>query len=246
MKSGDPSLAGLAFPLNVYALALSLEEGHADWLHYGLDWTSGPIGAAQKRASDYLLAKLPASPRSVLEVGIGFGMLARQLRDLGYSYRGISPDIEQVNLARARHPDLDFQCTALQALMQQAQYDVLVFQESAQYIEAGEILRVGRQVLKIGGCVVIADELPLAVVRSVTALPRETGFVVAEMDDVTDRASGSLDYLIETLFRHRVQILKVSSLPSHRLSGLLNVLEQRRLEYRNGAYRYAYVRLDRI
>lgn len=239
------SLAQLAFPLNVYALALHFQEGQVVALHYGFDWTTGPIGPAQRRATEHLLATLPASPRRVLEIGFGFGSLGRELADRGHAYRGLSPDPAQVVRARQGHPGLDFQCLAFQDLPLHELCDLLLFQESAQYIDLRDILRIASRVVAPGGCIVIADEVPAPMVPALTHLGPQAGFSVAAFEDVTARACPSLDYLIEAVFAHRQRILETARLPSHRLTALLHSLELRRNAYREGRHRYIITRLDR-
>ena len=240
------ALARLVFPLNVYALALHFEEGRATALHYGFDWTSGPIGDAQRRATDVLLARLPAPPRRVLEVGIGFGSLGRELTDRGYAYQGLCPDPAQVALARQCHPDLDVQGLAFQDLPLREPCDLLLFQESAQYIDLRDILRIAARVVAPGGSIVVADEVPATTLRALMQPGSQDGFKLAAVEDVTSRARGSLDYLIEAVFGHRPRILQAAGLHSHRLTALLHSLEQRRLAYRDGRHRYIIARLDRI
>lgn len=239
------SLARLVFPLNVYALALHFEEGRASALHYGFDWTSGPIGDAQRRATAALLARLPAPPRRVLEVGIGFGSLGRELTDRGYAYQGLCPDPAQVALARQCHPDLGVQVLAFQDLPLHEQCDLLLFQESAQYIDLQDLLRIAARVLAPGGCIVVADEVPATALRALLQPGPQDAFTLAAVEDVTARACGSLDYLIEAVFSHRPRILQAAGLHSHRLTALLHSLEQRRLAYREGRHRYVIARLDR-
>lgn len=240
------SLAQLVFPLNVYALALHFEEGQVVALHYGFDWSAGPIGPAQRRATEHLLAALPAPPRQVLEVGFGFGSLGRELVDRGHAYRGLSPDPAQVARARLGHPGLDFQCLAFQDLPLHESCDLLLFQESAQYIDLRDVLRIASRVVAPGGCIVIADEVPAPMVPALRQLGPPTGFALAAFEDVTARACPSLDYLIEAVFAHRQHVLEAARLPSHRLTALLHALELRRMAYREGRHRYVITRLDRI
>jgi cyclopropane fatty-acyl-phospholipid synthase-like methyltransferase len=59
------------------------------WLHYGL-WPDGQAASvptlreAQERYVDKLIARLPAAPASVLDIGGGTGAMAGRLASLGY------------------------------------------------------------------------------------------------------------------------------------------------------------------
>lgn len=239
-------LAQLDFPLNVYALAVVLEEGSVDSLHYGFDWAAGPIAPAQGRATEFLVEKLPSPPGSILEVGVGLGALARKLTKLGYAYKGISPDKTQVAWCEQRVPESVFSCVSFSQLDLSEKYDILVFQESAQYIPDSEIIRIAGHVLRPGGSIVLVDEVPAQTAYAVGVLPVNSGFQLEESEDLTSRATGSLDYLIEAIFRHRTGILAACKLPSHKLTNLLDILERRRLAYRGGEFLYFYCQLKQL
>jgi hypothetical protein len=121
-----------------------------------------------------------------------------------------------------------------------------LFQESAQYIDLRDILRIAARVVAPGGSIVVADEVPATTLLALMQPGPQDGFKLAAVEDVTSRARGSLDYLIEAVFGHRPRILQAAGLHSHRLTALLHSLEQRRLAYRDGRHRYIIARLDRI
>src|SRR4051812_17622954 len=91
------------YPLNVFMHVLTKEEGRVDDLHYGLfESPDESIGAAQARSTELLLSRLPPPPARILEVGIGLGTTLDRLVRLGYDALGITPDAQQIAIARAR------------------------------------------------------------------------------------------------------------------------------------------------
>jgi hypothetical protein len=66
-------LHAIAFPFNVYACAIKLEEGQPGFLHYGLYETSDmPFTEAQRRSTELLWRHLPP-PCRLIEIGYGVG-----------------------------------------------------------------------------------------------------------------------------------------------------------------------------
>src|SRR5204863_8114014 len=123
------------YPLNVFMHVLTLEEGGVEHLHYGLfERADEPISVAQERSTSMLLSRLPPPPARILEAGIGLGTTLARLTRLGYDALGITPDEKQIAMARDRHPDLRVACAKFEEMT--GAYDVIVFQESSQYIDA--------------------------------------------------------------------------------------------------------------
>src|SRR5260221_6629044 len=146
------------YPLNVFMHILTHEEGGVDYLHYALFEHEGErIGAAQEHSTELLLSRLPRPPARLLEVGIGLGTTLLRLTRLGYDAEGITPDEKQIAMVRERFgEELRVRCVAFEALEAEARYDVLVFQESSQYIDAQTLFARARD---LAPPVLVLDEV---------------------------------------------------------------------------------------
>ncbi|MBK8013607.1 MAG: methyltransferase domain-containing protein [Deltaproteobacteria bacterium] len=260
------SLANLDFPLNVYALALGLGQGYVEALHYGLFETPSEAGApsqagapshaevpeqvlhrdsgpdlalAQARATDRLLAQLPPAPARVLEVGIGLGKTLRRLSLEGYRVEGITPDSHQVAMARHTLPHVPveegrFEC----ASRPPGSLDVVLFQESAQYIDREVVLARSFEWLCVGGLLIIMDEVPSAEVPEWRASSERLGYRERAFVDYTAEAAPSVDVLVRSIETHRAEIESRLGLSPVRLYELVAELKRRRAAYRLGRHRY--------
>src|SRR2546427_12040599 len=91
------------FPLNVFLHVVTLEEGAAHSMHYGLfERGDESIATAQERSTVLLLDRLPRPPCRLLEVGVGLGTTFARLAHLGYDIEGLTPDERQLAVAHAR------------------------------------------------------------------------------------------------------------------------------------------------
>src|SRR5687768_9739598 len=87
----------LHFPLNAYALAIELQEGRVEDLHYGLyDDPAATLFDAQAHHPRYLLEPFPPPPARVLEVGFGLGGTFKTIAHRGYELDGVTPDPAQI------------------------------------------------------------------------------------------------------------------------------------------------------
>lgn len=236
--------AHLSFPLNAYACAVALEEGEVHSLHYGFDPDKDNMLAAQQRATDFLLERLPRPPAKLLEVGVGVCATARRLKELGYDYTGITPDATQVAMASElglRVIHLPFEkAPAVE------RFDIILFQESAQYIHPRALLIQASKLTESGGRVIIADEIDARILDQARHMLPEAGFELLREEDVTAHAAPTIDYLIEILLRHREAVMKEIRVDGVRFSRLMTSLEERSKAYRDGTHRYMFLELKRL
>lgn len=226
-----------SFPLNVYAHALCLEEGHFHYLHYGFNLQQG-IHQAQQNSTDFVMTKLPPVPADILEVGIGVGTTGYQLVKAGYNYTGVVPDSAQI--AYCRDKNLLLLENSFELMPQEVQYDVILFQESAQYIPTKILLQKAQTLLKPKGCVLIIDEVATEIIAELDQLVNQFGFQIVEKQDLTEAAAPSLGYLIEIIYKHRPSLLQDLQLSSLQLSQLLYQLEIRNQEYQDKTFSYMF------
>lgn len=241
------------FPLNVLLNVLTREEGRAENMHYGLFEAAGDsIGAAQERSTALLLSRLPPPPGRLLEVGIGLGTTLARLASLGYDAEGITPDSVQAEAARERFGDrIRIHATPLEAFEARGTFDIVVFQESSQYIECETLFRRVRSLSSAGATLVVLDEFALAEIDRPQSLPRldrflaaaaRAGFVLQEELDLSAAAAPTVDYFLERIPRHQAVLESELAVTAAELDGLLESGAAYRDLYRTGAYGYRLLR----
>jgi SAM-dependent methyltransferase len=232
--------AHFSFPLNVYAHAITKEEGDFQYLHYGFNMQQG-ILQAQQNSTDFIMSKLPAAPADILEVGIGVGTTASQLVKAGYNYTGVVPDPAQI--AYCSNQKLHLIESRFEEMPQEALYDVILFQESAQYIPIKALLEKAHTLLKKTGHMLVLDEVTTESIGDLEPLANQFGFQVVNQQDFTFDAAPSLSYLIEIIYKHRQSLLQDLQLSSLQLSKLLYQLEIRNQAYQDEEFSYMFFHL---
>jgi cyclopropane fatty-acyl-phospholipid synthase-like methyltransferase len=241
------------YPLSVFMHILTREEGKVTDLHYGLFEREGDsIATAQERSTALLAERLPPPPASLLEVGIGLGSTLARLARLGYDAEGIAPDERQVAIARSRFgAGLRAHVAALEDFETERTYDVIVFQESSQYIDSATLFRKARRLAVPGGRVVVLDEFALRPVDRPGALHRldrfldaaaAEGFQREEEIDLSRAAAPTVDYFLERFPRHRDRLMAELDLAAARIDALIESGNAYRELYASGAYGYRLLR----
>jgi hypothetical protein len=244
------------FPLNALLLVLQREEGRVEAMHYGLFEREGePISVAQERSTALLLSRLPPPPRRLLEVGIGLGATLDRLLSLGYEAEGITPDARQMAVVRSRFGErFPVRAAGLEAFRTDRRYEVLVFQESSQYIESAALARKARELSEPGATLVVLDEFALREVERPGSLPRldrflscaaAEGFRAREEVDLSRQAAPTVDYFLSRIPGHRSEIAAELGVGPAELDGLLASGGAYRDLYRSGAYGYRLLVLER-
>lgn len=258
MSASPLPLQNFQFPLNVYALILERETGAVDYLHYGFFELPGEsVAVAQQRSTDMLLARLPSPPADLLEVGIGTGSTLNTLLERGYRVTGIGPEPEQLNLARHLAGDRAvLECTGFEEFMASpGSFDAILLQESFQYLDAGDLFSRGREMLRPGGVLLLADEflqgapegatLHLPDLEATRRLAASHGLRSCEEVDVTEMAAPTVDYLLERIAAHHPALLELPDVGAEGLAGLVEALEEYRRAYAAGWCRYRLWHLER-
>lgn len=242
----------LTFPLNVYAHALLLQENRVDYLHYGLfQENQNDLGAAQQFSTDLLLRRLPAAPCRILEVGVGLGTMFSLLSQKGYQVHGITPDAQQIAQIHKRlGTQAQVTCQCLEDFeAAQDSFDVMLFQESAQYIEPLIIFNKGLDLLPAGGSLLIADEFALRradpaeeglhLLDDMVALASRFGFELVEQLDLSSMAAPTLDYLLRVTALQRQRLITDLSLNAECLAQLDESNRLYQKKYAGGQFGYA-------
>lgn len=242
----------LAFPLNVYAHALLLQEGKAEYLHYGLFQNAQTsVKDAQQFSTDLLLAKLPPPPCRILEVGVGLGKTFSLLQQKKYDVHGITPDPQQIEYIRdtlgadAAITQHSFETFSAEP----GSYEVILLQESAQYIDPLVIFNQAIDLLTSTGELIITDEFALKqdtfaphalhFIDNVIALATRLGFELVEHRDLSRLAAPTVDYLLQLTDTHRSRLMKDLEVSAAQLDQLNQSNQAYREKYASGHYGYA-------
>ena len=237
------------FPLNVLTHILLTEEGDVPYLHYGLfEREDESIAVAQQRSTDLVLARLPPPPGRLLEVGVGLGTTFARLRRLGYEAEGITPDATQIAIARSRFGgELPLYAVGLEAFETSRPFDIVLFQESAQYVDSAVLFRKVAALAAPGAALLVLDEFALRHVDRPDALHRldrflavaeSTGFRLEEEIDLSREAAPTIDYFLQRLSRHRASLVAEVGVSAEQVEGLIASGREYRELYRTGAYGY--------
>lgn len=243
--------SGFDFPLNVYAHLLALRYGRPTGLHYGLFATpETDVQEAQERSTRSLLEAMLPPPAKVLEVGIGLGLTFSRLQEAGYEVLGITPDAAQIaNAQPLAGANGRLQCVAYETLdIPAASVDVVVFQESAQYVDLLTLFERAARWLRPGGQLLILDEVALRRVapgaeslhlaKDVLALAERIGFRLDRHDDYSAQAAPTLDYLLADTQARREVLMHDLGVSAADLDGLQASNVAYLEKYRSGRYGY--------
>lgn len=255
--TGTCSSADFGFPLNVYARILELEEGGVEYLHYGLFEQAGESAAsAQRRAADLLWRHLPA-PCKTLDVGIGLGTTLLRLLAGGFAATGITPDAAQIRHARQRTgSELPLVQSRFEEFSADAgAWQLILFQESGQYIDALELFAGAGRLLAEEGEIVVMDEFllrrdtpgheSLHYLPHFLALAERYGFVLTAQLDLSVAAAPTLDWLLQSVARHADSLRDELGLGAEQIDSLNASNRRYAANYAQGRYGYCLLRFKR-
>jgi SAM-dependent methyltransferase len=234
------------YPLNVFMHLLSLEEGEVRYLHYGLfDGSDATLIGAQERSTALLLERLPKPPARLLDVGSGIGTTLDRLTRLGYDVTGITPDTQQLQYIHARYGDaLHLLLERFETLRDVTPFDVIVFQESSQYIDSEALFA---QAARLTRRVLVLDEfatLPAGHLHQwmpfIEASARH-GFSIAEQLELSEQAAPTIDYFNERYPRYRDRLIADLGLSPETIDALIQGGLEYRAAYTRGDYVYRLV-----
>jgi SAM-dependent methyltransferase len=241
-----PPYRDFYYPLNVFMHVLTLEEGRVDHLHYGLFENDGEsLAAAQEHSTELLLSRLPPPPARILDAGAGLGTTLARLTRLGCDVTGITPDEKQVAMIRSRYGDsVKIECTRFEDFAAHAPFDMIVFQESSQYIDSDELFA---KAAKVTTRVLVLDEFALrdeGVLHRLDAFlaaAKRHGFDVTERLDLSAKAPRSIDYFTSRLPRYRDSLIRDLGLAGEQIDELIANAQSYAQMYRKGVYGYLLV-----
>lgn len=211
--------------LDLYKKVIELVVGECKYLHYGLFKPVDTISNAQQRSTDLIIDNL-IKGSTLLEVGSGLGTTAKQLRDLGFTV----DDIDKKKYHSLSNTiNLPFEDVELSPNY----YDVVLFQESAQYFNPQTIIEKSLAALKPEGQLLILDEFPRDFIDNIDKF----SFVnIHKKLDLTANAAPSVGLLLDCIDEHKEELLK--TFLDSEVSRMIFELRLRKLEYDHGAYKY--------
>lgn len=250
--------AHFSFPLNIYAAMLAWSEGRVDYLHYGLfERVDEPIWQAQERASAQLWAQMP-SPCRVLEVGIGLGHTLKRLQERGFDAVGITPEAAQVAAVRAQHgAGLAIETTTLEAYAPTGpRFDLMVLQESAQYIPPLALFEAADRLLNSEhATLLVMDEFALHrrsdtdfglhLLPHFKDLAARHGWRLVHEQDVTAQARLTIDVLQALTQTYWQRAQEEVGIGEDELQALKQSNERYGANYRDGIFGYYVLKFKR-
>jgi cyclopropane fatty-acyl-phospholipid synthase-like methyltransferase len=243
------------FPLNAYSHILYKDYGDLRYLHYGLfEQDNQSFDNAQQRATDLLFSHLPPCPCRILEIGIGLGATLSNLVKAGYDATGITPDASQINHAKNLHGEnLPAFCERLEDFTDTQKFDLIIFQESAQYIDTETLFRKASSLLRDEGQIIIMDEISLhkssepglPLIDDYISLSDASGFDIIERLDLSSQAAPTNAYLLDAITRYRVDLIRDLDLSGEEIDGLIHSLQNHFSKYRSEHYGYSFLQLKK-
>lgn len=248
----------LIFPLNVYAYALLLENGQVEALHYGLfKQENTTTHQAQHEATALLFSKLSDTSKRILEVGMGLGATFMRLLQQDYQVHGITPDSAQIaifNKVFGKHPSVSCQRFEDFKAVPES-FDLILFQESAQYIAPLEIFNQAQILLPMDGEILIMDEFSLRreetdseglhSLTDMIRLAERMGFQLIEQIDLSAIAAPTLSHMLRLTAKFRSHLISELSLDSETLEKLDASNQDYQHKYAKGLFGYALLRFKK-
>ena len=164
MRNNASLIMQLPEPFNFYRLILD-----SDHLHFGFWPENSPnlsLEEAQERMFERLFVHFPDPPAAVLDVGCGLGLSAYNLSQKGYHVTAIAPSKELIDYASENYGkgNIDFHVAGFldnnDSDLMSKKYDVILFQESLQYLNPlDSVFKKARSLLEPKGSVIIGDEI---------------------------------------------------------------------------------------
>jgi 2-polyprenyl-3-methyl-5-hydroxy-6-metoxy-1,4-benzoquinol methylase len=250
----------LRFPANIYATALELAYGRAEFTGYGLaeesaDDSPVAVNATQRKVADLLLARLPAAaPLRILEAGCGLGTLAIEMAQAGHMVTAISGDSAEIELLHtAGGSNLHAHHIPFEAFSSSRKFDVIIFHNSAHYIKSLTLLTRCRQLLAAGGQLLISDEFVLdnsqiepvviPVLKDFLQLAQRLSFQVSEQITFGKEVAACIDTFLPLLNKHQPQLIERCQTPVAQLQELHAALVLSSRKFLSGYHVYALLDL---
>ncbi len=239
MSDKDLLMAQLPEPFNFYRLVLE-----SDHLHFGVwpeDRPDLTLEEAQEVMFNELLGYFPDPPATVLDVGCGLGPSTFYLAQKGYDVTGIAPSNEIIDYASKKYGGsnagflvADFLDNSDSAYLSK-KYDVVLFQESLQYLNPlDDVFKRVRFLLNPEGIVIVGDEIcynnsvkkqtAVHMMKDVMTAVFGNGFIVTVNKEIGKNVLKTCDEVLKRFTDHFDKIVSLVNKEDspHRLEYFLN------------------------
>lgn len=250
----------LPFPLNVYGLTLAVEFGAAEHLHFGVFGESSEerqdYPEAQASSQELLRTLLPPTPARILEYGFGSGSLAAELGADGYEVTALSPLTEEYRAVRGNGAvGVRYLQGELAGFQPEAVFDVLLLQQSAQYLDPLQLFVSANACLKEGGQLLIADEFllddstrkpqPRPLLANFLRLAQRCEFSAERQRDMGRQVAPGLEEFARLLDKHAATLCERLDISAVQLAQLHAQLKEMAVQYRHALLGYTLLDLRR-
>jgi len=188
---------------------------------------------AQKAHSQLVLARIPELPAHILDVGCGLGATSGLLAEAGHKVVAIAPSESFIDYARTHHPGPEYICCDFlddhPKIIPPEQYDVILFQESLQYLpELHPAFGKAKALLHPDkGRLIMCDEVsydpgtrshsPIHLAREIEKAFHESGFFVRWHERIGSQVTPTYQAMIRLFHEKRAGLLDAFGQESERL-----------------------------
>lgn len=209
----------LEFPFCYYAYIID-REGLIDYLHYGL-WEEGTyeLKEAQENLASLMKSLIPDDVKKILDVGCGLGRTTYDLTVSGLDATGISPDARLVEMAKAKYRECESRLvlSSFEDYGSVELFDLILFQESAQYIkDINFLFSRCKELLNKRGYVLICDEIRYGLAtehafhekNKIVKTAREYGFTMMLNKDITKEVLETRDIALKNIIKNKDPLIR--------------------------------------
>jgi SAM-dependent methyltransferase len=203
-----------------YYAYLTDREGLLDYFHFGL-WEDGTRGLkeAQENLASLMKSLIPGGVKRILDVGCGLGRTTYDLTSAGYDVIGISPDIRLLEMAKAKYQNCSsrFILSSFEDYRSADSFDLILFQESSQYIkDLNFLFSHCNNLLNKKGSILMCDEIryenftdaPLHEKKKLKEIAHKYGFNMVHNENITGKVLKTLNLALRLIAEHRNSIIE--------------------------------------
>jgi len=208
----------LESPFCYYAYLIK-DEGPVDYFHFGI-WEDGTrsIKEAQQNLASLVKSLIPEGVSKILDVGCGLGQTTYDLSAKGFAVTGISPDKNLMDTARAKFEGsgLSLVTTAFERYRPPEKQDLILFEESTQYINIQTIFSRCRKLLNPAGHILMCDEIKYRNAEEawfhkkteILFLARAYGFKILDNRNISDKTLPTRHFAMKRFLENKDLIIK--------------------------------------
>ncbi|SEJ05985.1 Methyltransferase domain-containing protein [Cyclobacterium xiamenense] len=157
-KKVDSKEVGLELGFLVFKFFLKSEYLHYGYFSDGLEADVAQLNEAQKRYNELIFSCIPEGVKTILDVGCGSGKMAEELIHRGYTVDCVSPSASLNKIAEELLSGKGKVYTSkFETYESSDKYDLIMFNESFQYIPIDESILRALSFLNKGGYILLAD-----------------------------------------------------------------------------------------